>query len=118
MEVSAVQQEYLKFVILSQMLLETNENLAFTNQYKKKLKYKLNGLNNDLEDVVRTEFNIIYNTDPETTNNILSKVYALVDKLQTKSLDELVFIDSVIDKYTENKEWFVAHGETEFLKLD
>jgi hypothetical protein len=118
MEVSQVQQEYLKFVILSQMLLETNENLAFTDQYKKKLKYKLNGLNNDLEDVVRNEFKIIYNTDPETTNNILSKVYSLVEKLQTKSLDELVFIDSVIDKYTENKEWFAEYGEADFLRLD
>ena len=118
MEVNTVQQEYLKSVILSQLLLESNEQLAFTKQYKRQVKQKINSLNKDLEETVREEFKVIYNTDAETTNNILNKVNSLVEKLQTKSLDELIFIDSIIDKYTDNKEWFVKYGETEFLKLD
>ena len=52
------------------------------------------------------------------TTNVLNKLEALVDKLSTSSVDELVMIDSVIDKYHENKEWFKKHGEAEFLKIE
>jgi len=118
MEVSEVQQEYLKSVLLSQLLLESNENLAFTKQYKQQVKQKINSLNKDLEETVRNEFKIIYKTDPETTTNILRSIDEIVGKLQTNSLDELVFINAVIDKYNENKEWFKEYGETEFLRLN
>jgi len=113
-----IQQEYLKSVILSQLLLEANESLYFTKQYKQNIKNKINSLNKDLETVVENEFNIIYNTDAETTTNILRSIEEIVGKLQTSSLDELVFMNAVIDKYKENKEWFKEYGETEFLKLD
>ena len=117
METNVIQQEYLKSVILSQLLLEANESLFFTTQYKQQVKHKINSLNTDLENIVRNEYKIIYNTDPETTTNILNSIEEIVKKLQTSSLDELVFINSVIDKYKENKEWFKEYGETEFLRL-
>lgn len=115
---NVIQQEYLKSVILSQLLLESNESLFFTQQYKQQIKHKINSLNKDLEETVRKEYSIIYNTDPETTTNILNSIESIVKKLQTSSIDELVFINAVIDKYKENKEWFKTYGETEFLKLD
>jgi hypothetical protein len=118
METNIIQQEYLKSVLLSQLLLESNEALFFTTQYKQQIKHKINSLNKDLEEVVRKEYSIIYNTDPETTTNILNSIEEIVKKLQTSSIDELVFINAVIDKYKENKEWFKEYGETEFLKLD
>jgi hypothetical protein len=118
MENNIIQQEYLKSVLLSQLLLESNEALFFTTQYKQQIKHKINSLNKDLEEVVRNEYSIIYNTDPETTTNILNSIETIVKKLQTSSIDELVFINAVIDKYKENKEWFAEHAETEFLKLD
>lgn len=118
MESNSIQQEYLKSVILSQLLLEANESLFFTKQYKQNIKNKINSLNKDLETVVEKEFNIIYNTDSETTTNILRSIEEIVGKLQTSSLDELVFMNAVIDKYKENKEWFKEYGETEFLKLE
>jgi len=27
-------------------------------------------------------------------------------------------IDAVIDKYNENREWFIEHASADFLKLD
>ena len=113
-----IQQEYLKSVLLSQLLLEANESLFFTTQYKQQIKHKINSLNKDLEETVRNEYKIIYNTDPETTTNILNSIEEIVKKLQTSSIDELVFINAIIDKYKENKEWFKEYGETEFLKLN
>lgn len=49
MKENPLQQEYLKSVILSQLLLESNENLFFTQQYKQQIKHKINSLNKDLE---------------------------------------------------------------------
>ena len=71
-----------------------------------------------LEDVVREEFNTIYDTDPEMVTNILNKIEELVDKIKGSSIDELVMINAVVDKYQENKDWFTEHGEAEFLKID
>jgi len=118
METNVIQQEYLKSVLLSQLLLEANESLFFTKQYKQQIKHKINSLNVDLEETVRNEYKIIYNTDPETTTNILNSIEQIISKLKTSSLDELVFMNAVIDKYKENKEWFKEYGETEFLKLN
>ena len=115
---SAIQLEYLKQVILSQLLLECNENLRFTVQYKQQIKNRINSLNKDLESVVFDEYTKVYNTDPEMTTNILNTIEDLVTKLTTSTLDELVMINAVIDKYNENKEWFTEYANAEFLRLE
>jgi len=113
-----IQLEYLKQVILSQLLLECNENLRFTVQYKQQIKNRINSLNKDLENVVFEEYTKVYKTDPEMTTNILNSIESLVDKLKTSTLDELVMINAVVDKYNENKEWFKQHAEAEFLRIE
>jgi hypothetical protein len=113
-----IQLEYLKQVILSQLLLECNENLRFTVQYKQQIKNRINSLNKDLESVVFEEYTKVYKTDPEMTTNILNSIESLVDKLKTSTLDELVMINAVVDKYNENKEWFKQHAEAEFLRIE
>ena len=113
---NTIQLEYLKQVILSQLLLECNENLRFTVQYKQQIKNRINLLNKDLESVVFKEYTNVYKTDPEMTTNILSKIESLVTKLSTSTLDELIMIDAIIDKYNDNKEWFKQYAEAEFLK--
>ena len=115
---NTIQLEYLKQVILSQLLLECNENLRFTVQYKQQIKNRINSLNKDLESVVFEEYTKVYKTDPEMTTNILNAVDDLVTKLTTSDLDELVMINAVIDKYKENKEWFNEYGNAEFLRIE
>jgi hypothetical protein len=113
-----MQLNYLKTVLLSQLLLEANEGLRLTKQYKQNVKQQINKLNQMLEEVVREEFNTVYNTDPEMVTNILNKIEELIDKIKGSSIDELVMINSVVDKYQENKDWFKEHAEAEFLKID
>lgn len=115
---NAIQLEYLKQVILSQLLLECNENLRFTVQYKQQIKNRINQLNKDLESVVFQEYTKVYKTDPEMTTNILNKIESLVTKLTTSTLDELVMIDAIIEKYNENKEWFTEYANAEFLRIE
>ena len=113
-----MQLNYLKTVLLSQLLLEANEGLRLTKQYKQNVKQQVNKLNTMLEEVVREEFNTVYDTDPQMVTNILNKIEELVDKIKGSSIDELVMINSVVDKYQENKDWFKEHAEAEFLKID
>ena len=115
---NTIQLEYLKQVILSQLLLECNENLRFTVQYKQQIKNRINQLNKDLESVVFQEYTKVYKTDPEMTTNILNKIESLVTKLTTSTLDELVMIDAIIEKYNENKEWFTEYANAEFLRIE
>lgn len=115
---NTIQLEYLKQVILSQLLLECNENLRFTVQYKQQIKNRINQLNKDLESVVFEEYTKVYKTDPEMTTNILNKIESLVTKLTTATIDDLIMIDAVIEKYNENKEWFKEYGNAEFLKIE
>ena len=71
-----------------------------------------------LEDVVREEFNTVYDTDPQMVTNILNKIESLIDKIKGSSIDELVMIDAIVDKYQDNKEWFKEYANAEFLKIE
>jgi len=92
--------------------------LYFTKQYKQQIKHKINSLNKDLEEVVRTEYSTIYKTDAEMTTNILNAIDDVITKLQTCTIDEIVMINAVIDKYKENKEWFAEYAAAEFLRIE
>ena len=112
------QLNYLKSVLLSQLLLEANDQLKMTKQYKLNVKNQINKLDAMLEDVVREEFNTVYDTDPQMVTNILNKIESLIDKIKGSSIDELVMLDAIVDKYQENKEWFKEYANAEFLKID
>jgi hypothetical protein len=118
MKENPIQLEYLKSVLLAQLLLEANESLYFTTQYKQTIKNLIHRLNKELEQIVFLEYKKVYNTDPEMTTNILRSIEDIVTKLQTSTIDELVMINTVIDKYKENKEWFLEYGNAEFLRID
>jgi len=100
------------------LLLEANDQLKGTNRYKQSVKQQVNKVNEMLEPIAKAEFDKLYSIDPEMVTNILNKIEALIDKIKGSSIDDLVMIDAVIDKYMENKEWFAKHGDAEFLKLD
>jgi prephenate dehydrogenase len=118
MKDNPIQLEYLKSVLLAQLLLEANESLIFTTQYRQTIKNLINRLNKELEQVVFEEYTKVYKTDPEMTTNILRSIENVITKLQTSTIDEIVMIDAVVDKYKENKEWFMENGNAEFLKLN
>ena len=112
------QLNYLKSVLLSQLLLEANDQLKMTKQYKLNVKNQINKLDTMLEDVVREEFNTVYDTDPQMVTNILNKIESLIDKIKGSSIDELVMLDAIVDKYQDNKDWFKEYANAEFLKIE
>ncbi len=117
-QITAEQITYLKSVVLSQLLLEANESLMNTTIYKQSLKQQINRMNGILEPIVREEFDGIYKSDPEMTTNILNKIESIVTKICSYQLEELVILDAVVDKYENNKEWFLEHTASEFLRIE
>ena len=112
------QLDYLKVVILGQLTIEAIENLKGTTKYRQDVKFLGNRFVNMLEDYVNEDFNTVYNNNEEMTMNVMRKITELINKIATSDIDDLVMIDAVIDKYNENKEWFIEHASADFLKLD
>ena len=112
------QLDYLKVVILGQLTIEAIENLKGTTKYRQDVKFLGNRFVNMLEDYVNEDFNTVYNNNEEMTMNVMRKITELINKIATSDIDDLVMIDAVIDKYNENREWFVEHASADFLKLD
>ena len=117
-QITAEQVTYLKSVILSQLLLEANESLVNTTVYKQSLKQQINRMNGILEPIVRQEFDGVYNSDPEMTTTILNKIDSIVSKIASYQIEELVILEAVVEKYENNKEWFLEHTASDFLKID
>jgi hypothetical protein len=112
------QLDYLKVVLLGQLTIEAIEDLQGTNKYKQNIKNQGNKFLNMLEEYVQDDYNTVYLNNQEMTTNVLRKITALIDKIKNSDIDELVMVDAIIDKYIENKDWFMKHASADFLKLD
>jgi len=112
------QLDYLKVVLLGQLTIEAIEDLQGTNKYRQNIKNQGNKFLNMLEGYVQDDYNTVYLNNQEMTTNVLRKITTLMDKIKNSDVDDLVMIDAVIDKYKENKEWFMEHASADFLKLD
>ena len=117
-QISSRHLNYLKCVLLSQLLLEANDDLKGSHAYKHNVKLQINKASNILEDVYKEGFNIIYNNNPEMCTNVLNKIDGLIHKIKVASIDELVMIDALVDKYFENKEDYNKEQVVEFKKID
>lgn len=118
-EITSEQIMFLKSILLSQLLLEANESLITTDRYKQDLKQQGNRMIKILEPIVRESFDVIYESDPMMTTNILNKVDSLINKIaKFKTIEEVVILEAIVDKYENNKEWFMTYAESEFLKID
>ncbi len=112
------QLDYLKVVLLGQLTIEAIEDLQGTNKYKQNIKNQGNKFLNMLEGYVQDDYNTVYLNNQEMTTNVLRKITTLMDKIKNSDIDELVMIDAVIDKYKENKDWFMEYASADFLELD
>tara|TARA_R110000822_G_scaffold29350_3_gene86486 strand:- start:149 stop:526 length:378 start_codon:yes stop_codon:yes gene_type:complete len=117
-KVPPVQLAYLKSMLIGQLWLEANDKLILTTNYRQNIKQTFNRLNNSLEDTIKQGYDEIYTTDPQMVTNILNSIDSLIDKIKGGTIDELVMMNAVIDKYNENKEWFLEHASAEFLRID
>jgi len=109
---------YLKCVLISQLLLEANDELKGSKAFKQNVKLQVNKTSNILESVYQEGFNVVYNNNPEMCTNVLNKIDSLMHSIKTASIDELVMIEALVKQYKENKEEINKTQITEFTKLD
>ena len=109
---------YLKCVLISQLLLEANDDLKGSKAFKQNVKYQVGKTNQILEQVYQEGFNTVYHNNPEMCINVLNKIDKLIHKIKTATIDELVMIDALVDQYFNNKEEINKTQTTEFTKID
>ena len=109
---------YLKSVLISQLLLEANDDLKGSKAFKQNVKYQVSKTNQILEQVYQEGFNTVYHNNPEMCINVLNKIDGLIHKIKTATIDELVMIDALVDQYFNNKEEINKTQITEFTKID
>jgi hypothetical protein len=109
---------YLKCVLISQLLLEANDDLKGSKAFKQNVKYQVSKTNQILEQVYQEGFNTVYHNNPEMCINVLNKIDKLIHKIKTATIDELVMIDALVDQYFNNKEGINKTQTTEFTKID
>jgi hypothetical protein len=109
---------YLKCVLISQLLLEANDDLKGSKAFKQNVKYQVSKTNQILEQVYQEGFNTVYHNNPEMCINVLNKIDKLIHKIKTATIDELIMIDALVDQYFNNKEEINKTQTTEFTKID
>jgi hypothetical protein len=109
---------YLKSVLISQLLLEANDELKGSKAFRQNIKYQVGKTNKLLEEVYQEGFNTVYHNNPEMCINVLNKIDGLIHKIKTASIDELVMIDALVDKYFENKDEINEIETAEFTKIE
>jgi hypothetical protein len=109
---------YLKCVLISQLLLEANDDLKGSKAFKQNVKYQVSKTNQILEQVYQEGFNTVYHNNPEMCINVLNKIDGLIHKIKTATIDELVIIDALVDQYFNNKKEINKTQITEFTKID
>ena len=109
---------YLKSVLMAQLLLEANDELKGSEAFRQNIKYQVGKTNKLLEQVYQQGFNTIYYNNPEMCTNVLNKIDNLIHKIKVASIDELVIIDALVDKYFENKEEINETQTAEFTKIE
>jgi len=109
---------YLKCVLISQLLLEANDDLKGSKAFKQNVKYQVSKTNQILEQVYQEGFNTVYHNNPEMCINVLNKIDKLIHKIKTATIDELIMIDALVDQYFNSKEEINKTQTTEFTKID
>jgi hypothetical protein len=109
---------YLKSVLMAQLLLEANDELKGSEAFRQNIKYQVGKTNKLLEQVYQQGFNTIYYNNPEMCTNVLNKIDSLIHKIKVASIDELVIIDALVDQYFKNKEEINETQTAEFTKIE
>jgi len=102
-QVSDRSLSYLKCVLISQLLLDANNDLKGSLAYKQNIKNQVGKTNKLLKEVYQEGYNVIYYNNPEMCTSVLNKIDSLMHKIKVATIDDLVMIDALIEKYYENQ---------------
>lgn len=102
---------YVKSLILSQLLLEANDELEGTPFYDTRLNVDVKRVEKTLVKQIDKQFMNIYNADVALIHNVMSRLDGLVNKISSCKIDDLTMLDFITDKYLENNDWILENIE-------
>ena len=108
---------YLKSLVLAQLLLEANDELEGSAYYDTRLKTDVIRLEKTVVKQLDKQYRVIYNVDPALMHNIQSEIEKLVDRIACSSIDDLVTLNLVIEKYIKNNNWFLENIDLKLKPL-
>lgn len=95
-----------KSLILSQLLLETNDTLVGSKFYRQEFKRDLNRCITSLEAFTERYYSKMYNNDPQMATNVINKLETLVTAMSTSSIEELAMIGGLIENISDEPIYF------------
>lgn len=107
--------EYLKFVLYSYLLVQSNEILRSTDKYKHRLKNKVNRM---LEEVLPEAKQYIKdNNENENALRIEAELISVIEVLALSSLDEVINTNLILRQYQLDKNNYIFRIPKRKLKF-
>ena len=109
---------YLKCVLISQLLLEANDELKGSVGFKQNVKLQVNKTSKLLEGIYQEGFNTVYGNNPEMCTNVLNKIDSLLNLIKSASIQDLIVMESIVKRYNSDKDKFRESEVVWFDKVD
>jgi|TARA_Y100000310_G_C20704425_1_gene834118 hypothetical protein len=114
---SDTQAKTLKVIILSQLLIEANDDIKDTNMYKGKLKVFGKQYINQLGRAIK-QTDAVYNAQPEMYHNVLKNIEELCEKLAQCDVHDMVMINQIHQHYSNHREDWESFFKVELEELN
>lgn len=114
---STLKDKTLKVIILSQLLIEANDDIKLTPIYKGKLKVFGKQYINQLGLAIK-QMDTVYQADPEMMTNVMANFEQLAETLVNLDVHGMVMINQIYQHYKDNREEWIKKFKVEVKKLD
>ena len=102
--INKLSHKLVKRVIMAQLLLEINDDLAEDHEDNKYLKNVLNKSNKECERIVKRNYEKLYSSDESLLQNVLNKIENLTKNLSQMNIEQFVDVDALVQSYIKNPE--------------
>lgn len=117
MTTNELQFKTLKVIVLSQLLIEANDDIKNTDMYKGKLKVLGKQYMNQLGNAIR-QTDAVYSAQPEIYHNVLNNIEQLCETLANCDVQDLLMINQIHQHYSQHKEDWESFFNVELEKLN
>ncbi|AGO48588.1 hypothetical protein Phi18:3_gp076 [Cellulophaga phage phi18:3] len=110
-------RKMVKRTIITQLLLEGDDELKVDYEDDKYFKSTLEKSNRECERIASRQFDKVYDADNVTSQNLMNAVDRVTTKLASLDISDYPFFENLIDDYFANREEHLKR-ETFFTKVD
>ena len=109
-------QKLLKRVILTQLLLELDDELLVDYENNPNFRNHLNKSNKAAERIASKQYDRLYGLDKTILQNLMNEVDELTEKMASLEISEFIHLNRLMDKYKANPDTY-REKVVEFIKI-